>query len=159
MAKYTPPPEDLSRLNPIQRYMQKGELEGWDWVYLILLVLVYFAARPSIQRFVKWWLADEDLKEGEKAQAEFLRSKAKAKVGPNAIRGTETQPTTALPNTSGDKATGSSLDNKSTVVNRKTKDKSGTDVLLDWDDQPERNPTEGDKNDVVAWMDKWANEE
>ena len=155
MVQYTPPPADLSQLNPIQRYLQKGELDTRDFAYLFIFVLAYFAARPAIQRGIKWWLADEDLRAGERAQAEFL----KAKVDPNIIRATKTRETASTPGNSGDTTTGSNVDKNGTVVNRKTKDKSGTDVLLDWDDQPERKPTEGDKADVVSWLNKWSNEE
>jgi len=157
MVKYAPPPEDLSRLNPIQRYFQKQELDSRDWAYLLIFVLAYFAARPLIQRGAKWFLASEDVTEGEQAQAEYLRSKAK--VGPNAIRGTEPQEATAISERSGDTTTGSSVDKKGVVVNRKTKDKSGADLLLDWDDEPERKVTDGDGSDVVAWLDKWSNQE
>ncbi|KIW65645.1 hypothetical protein PV04_07886 [Phialophora macrospora] len=157
MVKYTPPPADLSHLNPIQRYMQKGELEGRDWAYLLIFVLAYLAARPAIQRGIKWWMADEELKAGERAQAEFLRSKAR--VSPDTIRGSKSQEATPVPEGSGDKTTGSSLDNKGKVTNRKAKDRSPADILLEWDDQPERKPADGDKVDVVAWMNRWSNEE
>jgi len=137
--------------------MQKGQLEGRDWAYLFIFVLAYLAARPAIQRGVKWWLADDDLREGERAQAEYLHSKAK--VSPNSIRGTETQEAAPIPEAAGDMTTGSSLDRQGSVVNRKEKDKSETEVLLNWDDQPPRKPAEGDTTDVVAWMNRWANEE
>ena len=160
MAKYaTPPPADLSGLNPIQRYLQKGELENRDWAYLLILVLAYFAARPTIQRLMKAWLADDDVKEGERAQKEFQQSQAKAKIGPNSIRGNEAQEATTIPETSGDTTTGTSLDAKGSVTNRKTKENPETKTLLEWDDQPERKPTAGDKGDVVAWMNRWSNEE
>ncbi|OCT49272.1 hypothetical protein CLCR_05222 [Cladophialophora carrionii] len=157
MVQYTPPPADLSHLNPIQRYMQKGELEGRDWAFLLIFVLAYLAARPAIQRGIKWWMADDELKEGERAQAEFLRSKAK--VSPNTIRGNKSQEATTIPEGAGDTTTGSSLDHTGNVTNRKAKDRSQAEILLDWDDQPERRPTEGDKADVVTWMNRWSNEE
>ncbi|OAL37429.1 hypothetical protein AYO20_03278 [Fonsecaea nubica] len=156
MVEYTPAPEDLSRLNPIQRYMQKGQLDKQDYVYLILIVLVYFMARPKIEEFFKWWMGPKELQEGEQARIAYMQ---KAKVGPNVIRGTETRSLETIPEVSADTATGTNMDKKGKVVNRKTKDKSGTDKLLDWEDEPERKPTEGDKSDVVAWLDKWSNEE
>ncbi|KIX98769.1 uncharacterized protein Z520_05230 [Fonsecaea multimorphosa CBS 102226] len=156
MVKYTPPPEDLSRLNPIQRYMQKGQLDKQDYVYLCLFVLVYFIFRPKIEEFFKWWMSPKGLQEGEEALAAY---KQKAKVGPNVIRGTESRSLETIPEISADTATGTNMDKKGKVVNRKTKEKSGEEKLLDWEDEPERKPTEGDKSDIVAWLDKWSNEE
>jgi len=155
MVQYTPPPADLSQLNPIQRYLQKGELDARDFAYLFIFVLAYLAARPAIQRGIKWWMEDEDLKAGERAQAEFL----KAKIDPNRIRAAKNREPASIPENSADTTTGSTVDKNGNVVNRKTKDKSGTDVLLDWDDLPETKPTGGDKADVVSWIDKWSNEE
>lgn len=156
MVEYTPPPADLSRLNPIQRYMQKGQLERQDYVWLLIMVLAYFAARPYIQNLFKWWFNHDDLQEGEQVREEYLKSKAK--VGPNAIRGTEADEPVSIPEKLEDTTTGSHVDKKGKVVNRKTKEKSGEEKLLDWDDEPERTPTEGDKSDVVTWLDKWSKE-
>ncbi|KIV85885.1 hypothetical protein PV11_01537 [Exophiala sideris] len=156
MVEYVAPPEDFSRLNPIQRYMQKGQLERQDYIWLILIVAAYFTARPYIQSFFKWWMGDDAMKEGEKAQEEYFKSKAK--VGPNAIRGTETEDSTTIPEKSPG-ASGSSADKKGNVMNRKTNERTGEDQLLDWDDEPARKPAEGDKSDVVAWLDKWSNEQ
>ena len=158
MVQYSPPPEDLSVLNPIQRYMQKGpHFDTTDWGYLLIFVLAYFTVRPYIQKLAKWWFSDKDMKEGEKALEEYARSKAK--VGPNAIRGSEGQEAVSMLENSGETSTGSNIDKTGQVVNRKTKTKSEADQLLDWDDEPERKPTEGDKGDVVTWLDKWTNEE
>ncbi|KIX01575.1 uncharacterized protein Z518_09301 [Rhinocladiella mackenziei CBS 650.93] len=157
MVNYTPPPEDLSRLNPIQRYMQKGSLDRQDYVWLFILVLAYFTARPYIQEMFKWWFNHDELKDGERARHEYLQSKAK--VEPNIIRGTESQDPITIPEKSGDATTtGSSLDKRDKAMNRKTKEKSVAEKLLDWDGEPERAPLEGDKSDVVAWLDKWSNE-
>ncbi|KAJ9615739.1 hypothetical protein H2200_001816 [Cladophialophora chaetospira] len=155
MVQYTPAPADLSQLNPIQRYLQKGELDARDFAYLFIFVLAYLAARPAIQRGIKWWMEDEDLRAGEQAQAEFL----KAKLDPNVLRSSKAREAASIPENHADTTTGSSVDTKGNVMNRKTKDKSGTDALLDWDDLPARKPTEGDKTDVVSWMNKWSNEE
>ncbi|KIW91998.1 uncharacterized protein Z519_06980 [Cladophialophora bantiana CBS 173.52] len=157
MVEYTPPPEDLSRLNPIQRYMQKGQLDKQDYVYLFIIVAIYFMARPKIEEFFKWWMGQKDLKEGEQARTEYMHSRAK--VGPNVIRGTESTVLETIPEVSGDTATGTNMDKKGKVMNRKTKEKSGAEKLLDWEDEPERKPTEGDKSDIVAWLDRWSNEE
>jgi hypothetical protein len=155
MVEYTPPPADLSHLNPIQRYMQKGQLEGTDWVYLFLFVAAYFAARPTIEKVIKYWMTGGDLKEGEQAQADYVRSKAK--VGSNSIRGKQDPTMTSIPEASEDTTTGSSVNPDGNVTNRKAKD--ATKELLDWDDEPAREPTEGDKGDVVAWMNRWSNQE
>jgi len=157
MVEYVAPPEDLTQLNPIQRYMQKGQLGRQDYVWLLIVVLAYFTARPYIQKFFKWWMGTEDQKEGEQVMDEYFKSKAK--VGPNAIRGTESEePSTMVEKAGAASASGSSLDKKSGVVNRKAKGKSGEEELLDWDDEPPRKPTEGDKSDVVTWLDKWSDE-
>lgn len=156
MVEYVPPPEDFSRLNPVQRYLQKGHLDRQDYIWLILFVLAYFTARPYIQEFFKWWMGNDAIKEGAQVREEYYKSKAK--VGPNAIRGTDTEESTTIPET-GSGASGSAVDKKGNVVNRKTKEKTGEDQLLDWDDEPARKPTEGDKSDVVAWLDKWSNEQ
>ncbi len=155
MVQYTPPPADLSHLNPIQKYLQKGQLDTRDLAYLFIFVLAYLAARPAIQRGIKWWMADEELLAGERVQEEFL----KAKIDPNSIRAAGSRQATSIPEISGDAATGISMDQNGKVVNRRTKEKSETDILLNWDDQPGRKPTEGDKGDVVSWMNRWVNEE
>ncbi|OAP63561.1 hypothetical protein AYL99_02788 [Fonsecaea erecta] len=156
MVEYVPAPSDLSRLNPIQRYMQKGQLDKQDYFYLCLIVLIYFMARPKIEEFFKWWMSPKALREGEQARAEYMQ---KAKVGPNVIRGIESTSLETIPEVSVDTTSGTNVDKKGKVVNRKTKEKSGADKLLDWEDEPERKPTEGDKADIVAWLDKWSNEE
>lgn len=157
MVDYSPPPEDLSQLNPIQRYMQKGSLDRDDYVWLLILVLAYFSMRPTIQKVFKWWFSEKDVREGEQILNEYAQSKAK--VGPNSIRGTESQDSTTIPTEIGEtSASGSNVDKTGKVVNRKTRDTAGEAQLLDWDDEPARIPAEGDKTDVVAWLDKWSNE-
>lgn len=135
--------------------MQKGSLDKQDYLYLFLFVLAYFTARPYIQELFKRWFNHDDMKEGEQIRSDYERSKAK--VGPNSIRGTE--PATAIAELSGEAAaSGTNVENNGKAVNRKTKDKSEVDKLIDWDDEPERKPAEGDKSDVVAWLDKWSKE-
>ncbi|EXJ88382.1 hypothetical protein A1O1_05312 [Capronia coronata CBS 617.96] len=156
MVEYVPPPEDLSHLNAIQRYMQKGTLDKQDYIWLILVVFAYFTARPYIQELFKRFFSPDEYKEGEQIREDYEQSKAK--VGPNSIRGIESAESTAMTEPSGETmASGSSI-GKGKVVNRKTKDKSEVDKLLDWDDEPPRKPSEGDKEDVVAWLDKWGDE-
>jgi len=159
MPKYTPPPPSLDHLNPIQRYMQKGALDKQDYVWLALFVLAYFTARPYIQRLFKWWFAEKDVIEGERAHQEYMQSKAK--ISPNSIRGSESAEPTSLPDTTADATTsGSNVDKKGKVVNRKAKgpstaEKAEEDKLLDWDEEPARRPVEGDKSDVMTWLEKW----
>ncbi|EXJ78290.1 hypothetical protein A1O3_09451 [Capronia epimyces CBS 606.96] len=157
MVQYVPPPEDLSHLNPIQRYMQKGTLDRQDYIWLFLIVLAYFTARPYIQELVKRFFNHDDLKEGEQIRSDYEQSKAK--VGPNSIRGNQPDESTAITELLDETAaSGSNVKKSGKAVNRKTKDKPELDKLLDWDDEPERKPVEGDKSDVVAWLDKWSNE-
>jgi len=165
MVEYEPPPKDLSSLNPIQRYMQSGKGPDFNnfnknWTYLIIGVIIYlFVVRPYIEKAAAWWFGGADMKEGQQALQDHARARAQAQIGPNAIRGTENQPPTAATENLDDSTTGRSFNTTGQVVNRKTKDKSGVEQLLDWDDEPARKPTEGDKSDVVAWLDKWSNEQ
>ena len=160
MVEYSPPPTNLDQLNPIQRYMQKGSLDKQDYFYLVLFVLAYVALRPAIKKGAAWLLASEDFKQGQKAQKEYIQNKAKAKIGVNAIRGGKDE-SEHLVDDGGIDVTASGIESRSTgqVLNRKTKaqdpTKSEVDKLLDWDDEPPREKQEGDKSDVVAWLDKW----
>ncbi|KPI45017.1 uncharacterized protein AB675_2570 [Cyphellophora attinorum] len=158
MVEYTPPPADLSRLNFVQRYMQKGSLDWSDYGYLILVVLAYLAVRPALQRWVIGKSEEEEQGVLERASYQERR----AKVGANAIRGGKAEPEDLLTadetTTSGANVTQSS---EGAVVNRKAKGvkfagpKSETEKLVDWDDEPGRTAVEGDKSDVMAWLDKW----
>lgn len=85
MVEYVPPPSDLSRLNVVQRYMQKGSLDWSDYGWLIALVLIYWFSRPYIQRFVKA-TADPAVREGEFEQEAFQQRRAKAAIDANQIR-------------------------------------------------------------------------
>ena len=165
MVKYEPPPKDLSGLNPIQRYMQNGQGPDFNslnknWAYLVILALAYIlVVRPLIEKLAAWYFGNKDMREGQQALEDHARSKAKAKVEPNAIRGTGSQETMATQQSLDDTTTGSNVDRTGQVFKRKTTVKSGVDQLVDWDDEPARKPTEGDKSDVVAWLDKWSNEQ
>jgi hypothetical protein len=137
--------------------MQKGSLDREDYGWLLLIVLAYFTGRPYIERFFKWWFYVAELQEGEEVRREYYESMAK--VGPNSIRVNQAEEPNMISEASGDaSASGSKVDNKGQVTNRKTKDKSGVEKLMDWDDEPAREPTEGDKSDVVKWLDKWSDE-
>ena len=164
MVKYEQPkvPENLDQLNlnPIQRYIQKGSLEKQDYVYLFIFVLAYIALRPAIKKGAAWLLAPKDFHEGQEAQKEHAQNKAKAKIGANAIRGGNDEPEELEDTVSKDvKASGVESGAVGQVLNRKTKgqdsNKSEVDKLIDWDDEPARGKQEGDKSDVMAWLDKW----
>lgn len=160
MPQYSPPPPTLDHLNPIQRYMQKGQLDFADWLRLGVLVAAYFIARPYIHKAAKWWFGDEKMKEGEKAQLEYMQRRAE--VDANEIRSGKKKGDTALDEikdgqdvtTSGRRVAGDS-----TVVNRKTKPQPGKkpleEQLLDWDDEPLEQPKEIQQGDVSEWLNKW----
>jgi hypothetical protein len=160
MVQYSPPPVNLDRLNPIQRYMQKGSLDTRDYIYLAIFVLLYLAARPAIKKGAEWWLAPKDYREGQQAQKELLQARARAKIGANAIRDGKERPQ-ELNEDTGTEVQASGVDSQQTgqVQHRKTKQldlsKSEADKLLDWDDEPARPKQEGDKSDVVTWLNKW----
>lgn len=158
MPEYDPPPKDLTRLNPIQRYMQKGSLDKQDYAWLFILVLAYFTVRPYIQELAKRFFSP-DTHEGERIRQEYIQTKAKAKVGPNAIRGTDHQELETIPESKEDVTTsGTQTTSKGKAINRKNKEKSLQDQLLDWDDEPARPAEEPGKADVVSWLDKWSKE-
>ena len=161
MVEYSPPPADLSQLNPIQRHMQKGSLDRQDYAYLLILVLAYVAFRPAIKRGAAWLLAPKDFEEGQQAQKDFAEGRAKATIGANAIRGGKDE-TDELVRSGEADATASGVDpqSKGQLQNRKMKgqdpNKSEVDKLLDWDDEPVSVKQEGDKSDVLTWLDKWT---
>ena len=163
MVEYVPPPEDLSRLNPVQRYMQKGELDWHDYYWLVGIVLVYILARPAIQKFFSWFIGGGDQAEQEGVREREAYYQRRAKVGPNAIRGGKDEPADIAIGTAEGTASGASINDKGAVSNRKAKgpkgEKSEADKLLDWDDEPPRAPAEGDRSDVMQWLNKWDKEE
>lgn len=158
MVQYSPPPDRLDRLNPIQRYMQKGSLDRQDYIYLLIFVLAYFALRPYVQKVIKWLIAPNDVKEGDQALQEHFQSRAK--VGANTIRGAKhVEPEPVRVESSGVTTSGSNTTKAGQVSNRKVKStnttKSEEEKLLDWDDEPPRQQTEGDRSDVMKWLEKW----
>lgn len=156
MPEYVPPPKDLSRLNPVQRYMQKGSLDKQDYAWLFILVLAYFTVRPYVQELAKRFFSPETA-EGERIRQEYIQNQAKAKIGANAIRGTDHKELETIPESKEDVTTsGTQSTSKGKAINRKNKEKSLQDQLLDWDDEPARPVEEPGKADVVSWLDKWS---
>jgi hypothetical protein len=158
MVEYGPKPDRLDRMNPIQRYMQKGSLEFSDYIWLLIVILAYIALRPHTQKFMKWLLAPKDVKDGDEALKSHYQSKAS--VNPNTIRGGKAELPTVIPeNDSSVAASSSAVVNEGQVSNRKAKNSSSTkteeEKLIDWDDEPARQHFEGEKSDVIAWLDKW----
>ena len=138
--------------------MQKGSLEMSDYAWLLILILAYITFRPYTQKAIKWLLAPKDVKEGDEALKEHFQSRAK--VDANTIRGSQTTEPEPIPEEKADvTASGTKAATNGQVSNRKVKGanatKSEPETLDDWDDEPARKPVEGDKTDVLAWLDKW----
>lgn len=185
MVKYVPPPKDLSKLNPIQRYMQKGSLDWSDWLRLIALVAAYWFLRPYIQNFARK-LSGEAVAEGEAEQEAYKERREAAAVSANQIRSGKKSPSEG-------KTLGQLLDegvdgfddsaktsgaatadvNESEVKSRKQKkkgvsfapEKSTIEKTMDWEDEsefdPRRKPVEGEEGapvagDIKEWMEKWT---
>ena len=161
LGEYSAPPSDLSRLNPIQRYMQKGSLDKQDYVYLLIFVLAYFALRPYLKKGAAWFFAPEGLQAGQDAQKEYAQNRARAAVGANEIRGgRDGAPEELISENDTDvAATGIEATGTGQATNRRTKNqapsKTEADKLLNWDDEPARTRQEGDQGDVAAWLDRW----
>jgi hypothetical protein len=161
MVEYVPPPKDLSQLNAIQRYMQKGQLD-WprDYIYLILLVAAYIMARPAISKFMKYLITDEKIEQGEQERNAY--HERRAQVGPNTIRGVKGAESTVIGSNEMN-ASGANTGNRGEALNRKAKgkkvSKAEADKLLDWDDEPARQEFEGEKADVMSWLNKWDKEQ
>jgi hypothetical protein len=145
---------DLTNANIVQRYMAKERLDFQDYMYLFAFVLLYFCARPSIQKAAKWWMSTEEQRQGEEAYEDFMRKQATRQIRD----GVTANDVSILQNSNG-VATGSNVDGSSEVSNRKVKDKSDTDEIMGWDREPARKPQAGDRSDIVAWMDRWTKEE
>jgi hypothetical protein len=144
---------DLTNANIVQRYMAKERLDFQDYMYLFAFVLLYFCARPSIQKAAKWWMSTEEQRQGEEAYEDFMRKQATRQIRDGA------KPDVPLPQNSNGVATGSNVEGSSKASNRKVKDKSDTDEIMGWDTEPARKAQAGDGSDIVAWMDKWTKEE
>lgn len=185
MVKYTPPPQDLSKLNPIQRYMQKGSLEFSDWLRLGAVVLAYWLLRPYFQRLAKRYLSDEAVQEGEEEQEAYKQRRAQAAIS-NGIRSGKKndqgdgktlgqlleEGTDGFAHSSGAKAAPTVPVQEGDVKNRKQKkskgvsfapEKSEVEKTLDWEDEsefdPRREPSTSQEQaggDIKQWMEKWT---
>src|SRR5271155_4316297 len=157
MVEYSPPPADLSKLNPIQRYLQKGALETRDWFRLFIIVMSYLLLRPYIEWLMKKWFDADPKKSSQDAQAE---AKLTARIPANAIRGNKSEGKGG----STAKASGSEPAGEEEITLRRP-GKGGAEFtattlqeqLLNWDDLDlkARKPVEGDKNDVTEWLGGW----
>lgn len=139
--------------------MQKPSLETSDYAWLLILVLGYVVVRPYTKEAIKWLIAPKEVKEGNEAMRAHFESRAK--VDANSIRGSKktTRPEPIPAEKQDVAASGSKTATDGQVSNRKLKStgtaKSEEEKLVDWDDEPPREPVPGDKTDVVAWLDKW----
>lgn len=179
MKQYQPAPTDLSRLNSVQRYFQKGSLDWSDYGYLLILVVIYWFLRPHIERIVKRW-SEESL--GEKERKAYEQRRDEAKVNANSIRSGKSQPSgKILGSTTEDgqegvvSATATGTRNEETDLKsrkqQKSKkgassaEKSAEDKTLDWEDDSEFDAAiktapsaeiQPEKNDIKEWMEKWT---
>lgn len=183
MVEYVPPPQDLSKLNPIQRYMQKGSLDFADWLRLGAVILAYWLLRPYFQRLAKKW--SDETREGEEETEAYKQRRAAAAVSANDIRSTKKttdgktlgelldQGSDAFLKDSDTKTTAvSEKQDTSEVKNRKKKskgvsfapEKSELDKTLDWEDESEFDPRRGpvtaeggeQPGEIEQWLNKWS---
>lgn len=161
MVEYTPPPQDLSKLNPIQRYMQKGSLDFSDWLRLGAVVLVYWLLRPYFQKLAKKW-SDDAVQKGEEEQAAYQQRRAQAAISDDIRSGKKRQQgegktlgnlleegADGFAESSGAKAASNVPGQDGEVKNRKQKktkgvsfapEKSEVDKTMDWEDESEFDP-------------------
>jgi len=157
MPEYAPTP-NLDNANPIQRYLHKGALEPRDWIALALIVICYVTLRPSIERLMQRYF---DANPAKTSQDLWRAAKAsKAKVSPNEIRGVQRQTKDeGEPSQTSVTASGKDVYSPDKIVLKRGKSeftaKTLEQQLLDWDDVEARQPKEGDKGDVLEWIDKW----
>jgi len=186
LRQYKPVQEDLSHLNPIQRYLHKGSLDWSDYGRLILIVIVYWFLRPYIEKTIRRWSGEA---QGEQEIDAYQQRREEAKVSANDIRSGRKK------EEEGGKTLGQILDegvdgqlavaasgsgivkeDDSEVTNRKqpkkkkgvsfAAEKSSVEKTLDWEDDNEFDPRrsrvmEGEdapaeKNDIKDWMEKWT---
>jgi hypothetical protein len=162
MVQYAPTPP-LDQMNPIQRYLHKGELEPWDWARLALIVIAYLLLRPSIEWLMRKYFDADPRKTSQDARR---AAKAKAKVSPNAIRRAvleaEEEDSSSPANAT---ASGTETTANDDMSGRRGKGKSAFTAktfeqqLLDWDDMEEIQPLEGPPGDVSEWVKKWDGDE
>jgi hypothetical protein len=162
MVQYAPTPP-LDTMNPIQRYLHKGELEPWDWARLALIVIAYILLRPSIQWLMKKYFDADPLKTSQEARQ---AAKAKAKVSPNAIRGAAVEVEQEDPlSPANATASGTETTANDDMSGRIGKGKSAFTAktfeqqLMDWDDIQDIQSVEGPKGDVSEWVKRWDGDE
>ena len=164
MAQYAPTPR-LDKMNPIQKYLHKGELEPWDWARLALIVITYLLLRPSIEWLMKKYFDADPFKTSQDAR-QAAKAKTKAKVSPNAIRGAAVEEKQDEPlSPSNAIASGTETTANDIVSGRRGKGRSEFTAktfeqqLLDWDDVQDIQPVEGPKGEVSDWVEKWNGDE
>jgi len=186
MVEYTPPPKDFSKLNPIQRYMQKGSLDFSDWLRLGAVVFAYWLLRPYFQKLAKKW-SDEAVQTGEEEQAAYEQRRTQAAISNDIRSGKKSKDADgrtlgqlldegadSFAETSGAKAAPAVPAQEGAVKNRKQKkpkgvsfapEKSEVDKTLDWEDEsefdPRRKPLTAQEQaeaggDIKQWMEKWT---
>ena len=182
MVEYVPPPRDLSRLNPIQRYLQKGSLDWSDYARLAAFIALYWFLRPYLQKFFK--NASKDVKDGEEEEEAYKERRAKAALAADLRPGSEKEKGKTLgelldggvdgmmaqsTGIRSSKADDSTTEMKSRKPKKKgvsfAPEKTELDKTLDWDDESEFDPrrppvvSEGGQpqsGDIKAWMEKWT---
>lgn len=180
MVNYVPPPKDLSRLNPIQRYFHKGALETADYYRLVFIAILWWFLRPYVQRFFKY--LSKDVQKGEEEEDAYKERRAKAadmRPGKQKAEGKtlgellDDGPDGMMAQSTGVKSS-TAGDATPEVKSRKQPKKKGvsfapekTDAerTLDWEDESEFDPrrppvvAEGGQpqsGDIKAWMEKWT---
>ena len=186
MVQYTPPPQDLSKLNPIQRYMQKGSLELSDWLRLGALIIAYWFLRPYLQKLAKRYLSTETVREGEEEQEAYRQRRVQAAIANDIRSGKKNEQgegktlgqlldegTDGFAQSSGAKAASATPVQEGEVKNRKQKkakgvsfapEKSEVEKTLDWEDEsefdPRREPStlqgQAAGGDIKQWMETWT---
>ena len=186
MVEYVPPPKDFSKLNPIQRYMQKGSLDLSDWLRLGALVLAYWLLRPYFQTLAKKWFGTA-VAEGEEEQTAYQQRREQASISNEIRSGKKSQGASGktlstvleegvdgFAESSGAKADSNGPAQNGEVKNRKQKkskgvsfapEKTEVDRTLDWEDEsefdPRRKPLTSQEQaeaggDIKQWMEKWT---
>lgn len=162
MAQYAPTPS-LEKMNPIQRYLHKGELEPWDWIRLALIVMSYFVLRPSIEAAMRWYFDADPGKTSQDARQKAKEEKAKAKISPNDIRSARGLSEKDVSTSAQDATASGRAGNGDDEIVLRRPGKGGSEFsaktleqqLLDWDDVDGIQPVEGPRGDITEWVKKW----
>lgn len=185
MVEYTPAPQDLSKLNPIQRYMQKGSLDTSDWLRLGAVIVAYWLLRPYFQKLAKKYFGN-GIEEGEEEQQAYQQRRAQAAISDDIRSGKKTGEGKTLGQllddgaegfveSTGAKPASAAKAEEGEVKNRKQKkskgvsfapEKSEVDKTLDWEDESEFDPrrkpmtsqehAQAEGGDIKKWMEKWT---